>query len=247
MKKIFLILLFLTPILVGFSFRGHRWITNQAFIELPAMMDAFKNHFQTPVLESVPPAYMLPDLYESGHANEKLARNMEKHFNALVTALTAEDWSAAESEIGYVAHYCGDAASPTQNSPATWGEIDDAYDYAVDRYLETIVVDKIETEPVLITDIYQFTLDRCQESAILTDSLILFYQKSPRPEDFWKYSQHIFQKQLNLALVDCRNALYTAWDQAGHPANFPDGGGGCSNWPLVYGEDSEQNYFRQNN
>lgn len=236
MKKLFLILVLLSPVLVGFSIRGHHWITDQAFDHLPTLMQAFQTRFQSPVLESVPPAYMLPDLYEYGHANEKLAQNAATHYTALVTALKAENWRQVETEIGYVAHYCGDAASPTQNSPATWGEIDNAYDFAVERYLETIDLEPVKTEPKLIPDIYQFILDRCQVSASLTDSLILFYQKSPRPEALWQNSQHIFQKQLNRALVDCRDVLYTAWDAAGRPTNFPDAGGGCSNWPAFYRE-----------
>jgi len=227
MKKVLLMLVFILPIILGFSVRGHYWSTDKAFQYSPEVMDAFRNRFQGPVLNSFPPYYMYPDVYEQGHALEKLADNAAQHYQNLVKAMEEENWSNVEKEIGYVAHYCGDAASPTQNSSATWGEIDDAYDVLVDSYIEDVTLDDNFSDPITVENVRQYYLDRCYQSATLVDSLIIFYKESNSKEEMWSKSKHIFEQQLNYAVRDLRNILFTAWDAAGRPDSFV-GSSGCS-------------------
>lgn len=227
MKKILIILLFFLPVIVGFSIKAHHWITDKSFEYLPEVMDAFRARFHDPVISSIPPYYMYPDIYEKGHTNERLANYADKHYHALVKAIQEESWSTAEKEIGYLAHYCGDAASPTQNSSKTWGKIDDSYDILVDLYLDDIVLDENFADPIFIENIYQYYLDRCQQSVTFVDSLIIFCNESNSTDEIWLKSKHIFQQQLNQAIRDLHNVLFTAWDAAGRPENFPKSNG-CS-------------------
>jgi len=231
--KYILPVIFLSPLVLGFSIKGHYWITHKSFQHLPTIMNAFQERYERPVLYSVPPYYMYPDIYEPSHANEKLAKQAQSHFNKLVKYLTEEQWSAAEVEIGYLAHYAGDAASPTQNSPETWGQIDDTYDLIVDLYLKEIELDPDFQEPQLIDNIYQYLLARCHQSASLSDSLVNIYHQSNSHQEIWSKSKSIFEKQVNLAVRDLRNILFSAWDLAGRPASFTSGGG-CTAWPKIF-------------
>lgn len=237
MKKLLIAILFLLPVMVGFSIRTHGWITGKAFESLPQLMDAFTQRFHQPVMSGLPPRYMLPDLHEPGHANEILADNATRHYDELVSALKNEDWEPAEIELGYLAHYCGDAASPTQNSEQTWGLIDDRYDIVIDLYIDNFVFDADVPKPVLIADIRQYFLDRCKQSATKVDSLIIFHNAVETNQQLWEASRTIFQRQLELAVYDLINVIYTAWDNAGRPSEFSGPtGGGCYNVPVLVGE-----------
>ncbi|MBN1348232.1 hypothetical protein JXJ21_02380 [candidate division KSB1 bacterium] len=233
MKKMLLVILILLPFIVGFSVKGHYWITDKSFEYLPEVMLAFKERFHQPSISGIPPRYMLPDIYEPGHTNEGLAANAETHYIELVNALIEERWNDVETQIGYVAHYCGDAASPTQNSPDAWGQIDDSYDALVDVFLDDITLDADFDEPIKVENIYKYYLDRCRQSAQLADTLIIIHNAAKTEEQIWASSRDIFQQQLNYAVRDLRNVLFTAWDAAGQPSNYVQISSGCTCSPII--------------
>ena len=88
-------------------------------------------------------------------------------------------------------------------------------------------------DPQIVENVYQFYLDRCNQSSSLVDSLISIYNHSNSNNEIWGKSKPVFEQQLNYAVGDLIDVLYTAWDLSGRPNNFPEPpGGGCYNFNL---------------
>ena len=236
MKRMICIIL-PTLFLFGFSIVTHKNITDKAFDYLPEMMNGFRNKFQSPIINSLPPYYMLPDLEEPGHTLEKIAQLTEQYYNTLVADLEQNNINDAEQNIGRIAHLIGDAVSPTQNSSETWGEIDDYYDFQItDPYFDQIKITRLDQNGLIeIDNIYNFTLELCQSSTSHTEYLITIYnQYKDSPSDVFDNTKQIFDEQISIGIKALQDVLYTAWIEAGRPNYDNDpGNGGCSYYMLT--------------
>ncbi len=219
------LILFLTS--VNFGPLGHQWITVIAFEQADNAMAGFYNRFFVPV--TLEGKYMLPDIHNPGHAGNLLAKDAASKYRLLVLAMKRGDWDAAENYIGWLAHYCGDACSPTQHASELQGYIDNVYDALVEIHFGELALPEEIPSPVIIPDVLQFFLFRCDESTYLyKDQLVTAFEmygiSFQTWGDLWALTAGIFQERINQAIIDTRDVWYTAWDEAGRPTKYS---GGC--------------------